>query len=83
MQIDQNIEPGQLYREADTERSFKILSVRSELGQARVMYLDDVNRERLVDTRGRTDIKLIDAIKRKLAEGSLVRVSQGPNTNLQ
>lgn len=78
MSSDTDIEPGQLYRETDTERAFKVLEVSPQMAQAKVMYLDDVGRERYVDTRGRTEFKFIDVIRRRLAEGTLVRITDGP-----
>lgn len=74
MVIEQEIESGQIYRETNTERSFKVLEVRPELDQARVLYIEEIERERLVDTRGQSEIKFIDVLRRKLANGSLVRM---------
>lgn len=81
MAVDQDIEPGQLYKDTDTDKSFKVLDVRTEIEQVRVLYLDDINSEQLVDTRGRIEVKLIDTIRRQLAEGRLVRVSDDPYSN--
>lgn len=78
MASDTDIEPGQLYRETDTDRAFKVLEVSPQMGQAKVMYLDDVDPDRYVDTRGRTEFKFTEVIRRHLAEGSLVRVTPGP-----
>lgn len=78
MSSDTDIEPGQLYRETDTDRAFKILEVSPQMEQAKVLYLDDVDGERYVDTRGRTEFKFFDVIRRRLAEGSLERVTRGP-----
>lgn len=78
--MDQEIKPGQLYRETDTEKAFKVLEVRPELEQVKVLYLDDIEGEQYVDTRGRTEFKFVDTIRRKLAEGSLVRLADDPYT---
>lgn len=78
MSSETDIEPGQLYRETDTERAFKVLEVSPQMAQAKVMYLDDVGREQYVDTRGRTEFKFVDVIRRQLAEGTLVRITDGP-----
>lgn len=74
MPIDQEIKSGQLYRETDADRAFKVLEVSPVLEQAKVLYLDEIEEEQVVDTRGRTEFKPLDIIRRKLAEGRLVRV---------
>lgn len=82
MPKEQTIKPGQLYRNKDTGQAFKVLEVRPELEQVKILYLDNIERERLVDTRGRSEAKLIGTIKRKLAEGCLVQVSDDPYSDL-
>lgn len=78
MTIDQEIEPGQVYREPDSDRAFKIMDVSRVQQQAKVLYLDDIEDEQVVDTKGRADFKPIDIIKQRLAEGSLERVGSDP-----
>lgn len=78
MPIDQDIEPGELFKETDTDRAFKVMEVSSVSEQAKVLYIDDIEGEQVVDTRGVSEFKPLDVIKRRLAEGSLVRVGADP-----
>jgi hypothetical protein len=74
MTIDQEIEPGQVYREPDEDRAFKIMAVSDVQKQAKILYIDDLDGEGIIDTRKRAEFKPIEVIRRRLAEGSLVRV---------
>lgn len=74
MTIDQEIEPGQVYREPDEDRAFKIMAVSEVQQQAKILYIDEFDGEGIVDTRKRAKFKPTEVIKRRLAEGSLVRV---------
>lgn len=74
MTIDQEIKPGQVYREPDDDRAFKIMDVSEVQEQAKVLYIDDIEGEQVVDTRRKAEFKPIEVIRRRLAEGSLVRV---------
>lgn len=78
MSNETEIEPGQLYRETETERAFKVLEVSPQMEQAKVLYLHDVEGEQYVDTRGRTEFKFLYSIRRGLADGTLVRITDGP-----
>lgn len=78
MPVDQDIEAGQLYRETDTEKAFKIMDVSRSQEQAKVLYLDEIEGEQVVDTRGQSEFKPIDIIRQKLARGDLVRVGSDP-----
>lgn len=82
MTIDQEITAGQVYREPDTEKAFKIMEVSEVQEQAKVLYIDDIEGEQVVDTRGRAKFKPIDVIRRRVAEGSLVRVGTDPYGDL-
>ncbi|MFB6303063.1 MAG: hypothetical protein ABEH78_09415 [Haloferacaceae archaeon] len=74
MTIDQEIKPGQVYREPDDDSAFKIMDVSEVMEQAKVLYIDDIDGEEVVDTRKRAEFKPLEVIRRRLAEGSLVRV---------
>lgn len=78
MAIDQEIEPGQLYRETDTDRAFKVMDVSETMDQAKIIYIEGIDDERVVDTRGTAKFKPLDVMRRRLAEGSLVRITDGP-----
>lgn len=79
MSSEVDIEPGQLYKETDTDRAFKVLEVSPQMEQAKVLYLHDVDGEQYVDTRGRTEFKFIYSIRKRLAEGTLVRITGEPS----
>lgn len=78
MSTDKEIESGQLYRETDTDRAFKIMGVSQVQEQAKVLYLDNIENEQVVDTRGQSEFKPLESIRRKLAQGELVRVGTDP-----
>lgn len=78
MPIDQEIETGQIYRETDTEKAFKIMDVSEVQKQAKILYIDDIEGEQMVDTRGLSEFKPTEIMREKLAQGELVRVGSDP-----
>lgn len=78
MEIDQEIEPGQIYRETDTDKAFKIMDVSQVQQQAKILYIDEIEEGQIVDTRGQSEFKPTEIIREKLAQGELVRVGSDP-----